>query len=86
MVVNKTCNHFLENVKPEERYYDGLRYGGIGPTGYNMNGVEDKDYFEVLADQGVALLRLGRIAHQQKRCLSVVIRYDRSPSAPPDTT
>ncbi|KAH7720539.1 hypothetical protein AAVH_11965 [Aphelenchoides avenae] len=79
MITQESHDHLTTELKPNEKYYNGLRVGGTGPTGYTLCGVPDEDYAEVLEIQQAALITFARAARRAKRCLQVMISFDRKP-------
>ncbi|KAH7704840.1 hypothetical protein AAVH_27954 [Aphelenchoides avenae] len=74
MVTSQTRQHFYVHTPPTEKYHAGLRFGGVGPTGYDLRIVPDNVYFDVVAAQRTALVRYARIARKTKRCLRIYIQ------------
>lgn len=74
MVTSQTRQHFYDHAPPTEKYHAELRFGGVGPTGYDLRTVPDNVYFDVVAAQRTALVRYARIARKTKRCLRIYIQ------------
>ncbi|KAH7718852.1 hypothetical protein AAVH_13738, partial [Aphelenchoides avenae] len=79
MITQESHDHLTTELKTNEKYYNGLRVGSTGPNGYNLCGVPDEDYAEVIEIQQAALVTFGRAARRAKRCLQVMISFDRKP-------
>ncbi|KAH7710110.1 integrase core domain protein [Aphelenchoides avenae] len=78
MVTSET-RETLGTLLKDQKYHQGLRSGGVGPTGYNVCDVPDERFFDTLDSQRVAFIRLARAAKKSGKCLMISIESDNRP-------